>query len=162
MVIFDISFLIIIPLKAYLKMNRSALSITVFLLLPILLLGLSVAVLLLGQCARSYQAQLLNQGFRAEGVVVEKYNRYIDEYSPRIKYTFTTQDGKIMTSNSEYGTDLALYSNIEIAYDPATPSNNMPVMEGVNPNIWLDILIAAIVAAPAVFLLLIWIIRVKH
>jgi hypothetical protein len=56
---------------------------------------------------------------------------------------------------------LALYSNIEIAYDPATPSNNMPVMEVVNPNIWLDILIAAIVAAPAVFLLLIWIIREK-
>jgi hypothetical protein len=161
MVIFNISFLII-QLKAYLKMNRSALSITVFLLLPILLLGLSVAVLLLGQYARSYQEQLLNQGFRAEGVVVEKYNRYIDEYSPRIKYTFTTQDGKIMTSNSEYGTDLALYSNIEIAYDPATPSNNMPVMEGVNPNIWLDILIAVIVAAPAVFLLLILIIRVKH
>jgi hypothetical protein len=161
MVIFDISFRII-QFRAYLKMNHSALSITVFLILPILLLGLSVAVLLGGQCARSYESQLLNQGFRADGVVVEKYNRYIDEYSPRIKYTFTTQDGKTIIGNSEYGTNLALYSNIEIAYDPATPSNNIPVIEGVNPTIWLDILIAAIVAAPAILLLFIWIISIKH
>ena len=126
-------------------------------LLPILLLLLTPAVLIGGFSARSYSAHLINEGLRSEGIVVQYFESYDD--SPKIKFTFTTQGGEVITGYSDYVTDLGVGNKVNIAYNPTTPSDNIPIQEGINPPIWLLVSLSILYAAIGTIAL--WLIKTR-
>ena len=103
---------------------------------------------------RSKDLQILNDGFRANGVVVEKY---FDDEIPKIRYAFRTQDGKSIRGNSKHFNDLTIESDVEIAYNPATPSRNLLVQEGVEP-VRDAVLISGLFSTPGILLIIVFIV----
>ena len=130
---------------------------TFILLLMIFLLASSVVTVVGGLWENRHDTYLINHGFCATGTVIRKY---FEDDSPRIEYAFTTPDGQLTRGHSEFRNDLPLESNVEIAYDPAAPSDSMLVPEGVTSP-WLFIALAAAFAIVGGCGLYLWITRIR-
>ncbi len=95
-----------------------------------------MAHLYFGLKDRSEGLSILSQGLRASGTVVGKENAIYN--SPdEIQYSFYTGSGDLITNWREVGSDIYNHAgkggSIEIAYDPANPTKNFPVEQGVRP-----------------------------
>jgi hypothetical protein len=94
--------------------------------------------------------RILNEGFRATGIVVVAGN----DDTPT-GYTFTTYDDKLITGSSWKTNHLRVENYVEIAYDPSNPSSNLPVAFGLD-SLWYIVFYALVFVPFGIFTLAYW------
>jgi len=113
-------------------------------LIPIIIsVAVGMAVLVFGVQASLSETELLNKGSRASGTVIDKNASYDPDegYTYTVSYTFSTPNAEQLSGGwfieKPVWDKLIIGSQIEIAFDPANPSQNLPV-EGVKATpLWI-------------------------
>jgi len=111
--------------------KRQAIMWGVFALLPLLLACLFIYGFLITEDTRQEKSSVLYQGQRTTATITSREMSYREGVSLQIKYSFTLPSGQEQTGSYAYYAhlprDYDVGDQLEIAYDPQTPTVNIPV-----------------------------------